>query len=288
MQFYIDSKSHREASVVLDTCIQQGEGFIKIVGDIGTGKTMMCRRLLSMLPEYYLAIHIPNPYLSAEGLYCAIAHELGIAHTASNAHILLRRIEEELVQLTILGRKAILVVDEAQSMPEETLEALRLITNLETEKAKLLQVVLFAQKELDEILKSPRHRQFLQRITFSYQLKPLTLAQTRDYICHRLSTAGAGAQANHVFSDRAVKTAYQSSNGTPRLINILCHKAMLSALGRGASLVDKQDVIAAVLDTEGVQKSRWSARWLLPWAATLAGLIVTLSDAIFQAQRLLG
>ena len=169
-QFYLNSSWHAEASTILDICIQQGEGFLKIVGEVGTGKTMLCRRLLASLQSEYVPIYIPNPYLSPEGLFHAIAYELGIHLSHENSHIVLKVIEEELVQLAVLGQKALLIVDEAQSMPAETLEALRLVTNLETEKFKLLQVVLFGQPELDVILQQPGLRQLLQRVTFSYQL----------------------------------------------------------------------------------------------------------------------
>jgi MSHA biogenesis protein MshM len=253
-QFYLNSTWHAEASTVLDICIQQGEGFLKIVGEVGTGKTMLCRRLLSALPNNYMPIYIPNPYLSPEGLFHAIAHELGIRMNEANSHVVLKIIEDELVQLAVLGHKVILIVDEAQSMPAETLEALRLVTNLETEKFKLLQVVLFGQPELDVILGQPALRQLLQRVTFSYGLQPLVDEEVKDYLTHRLVKAGYSGP--ELFEPKAIKAITRASGGIPRLINVLAHKAMMCAFGKKANSVNKQFVYAAIDDTESVSRPR--------------------------------
>ncbi|MBT8139220.1 MAG: AAA family ATPase [Gammaproteobacteria bacterium] len=255
-QFYLNSKWHAEASTVLNVCIEQGEGFVKIVGEVGTGKTMLCRRLLNGLPDDYLPIYIPNPYLSAEGLFHAVAHELGIDIDEANSHIVLKVIEEELMQLAVLGRKPILIVDEAQSMPAQTLEALRLVTNLETEKMKLLQVVLFGQPELDVILSQNAMRQLVQRITFSYHLRPLDMDEVKAYIGHRLGKAGyTGAP---MFSNAAIQLIARASRGTPRLINVLSHKALMCAYGKREKTVDRNFILAAIDDTEGVSRPGWS------------------------------
>ncbi len=254
--FYLDSRGHAEASLVLDVCIRGGEGFIKIAGEVGTGKTMLCRRLLSRLPSNFKTIYVPNPFLSPEGLFHAIAHELGIRTAAVNPHVVMKLIEEELIQLAVLGHKAILVVDEAQSMPVETLEALRLVTNLETEKFKLLQVVLFGQPELDAILEQPALRQLRQRITFAYRLTPLLPEDVRDYINHRL--ARAGYVGHQLFEDKAIKLIAQASRGIPRLVNILAHKALVNAYGKGVIRVNKALVLTAIDDTESVSRPRLS------------------------------
>lgn len=255
-QFYLNSKWHGEASTVLNICIDQGEGFVKIVGEVGTGKTMLCRRLLNSLCDAYLPIYIPNPYLSAEGLFHAIAHELGIEMDDANSHVVLKVIEEELIQLAVLGRKPILIVDEAQSMPAQTLEALRLVTNLETEKMKLLQVVLFGQPELDVILGQNAMRQLVQRITFSYHLRPLDPAEVKAYIAHRLGKAGYTGAA--IFNEAAVELIARASCGTPRLINVLAHKALMCAYGKRENVVDRDFILAAIDDTEGVSRPGWS------------------------------
>jgi len=254
-QFYLNASWHAEASTVLDICINQGEGFLKIVGEVGTGKTMLCRRLLASLESEYVPIYIPNPYLSPEGLFHAIAYELGIHLNQANSHIVLKVIEEELVQLAVLGQKAILIVDEAQSMPAETLEALRLVTNLETEKFKLLQVVLFGQPELDIILQQPGLRQLLQRVTFSYQLKPLIGNEVKDYVTHRLVTAGY--RGPELFDKKAMDVLASASKGIPRLVNILAHKSMMCAFGKREKKITKSFVFVAIDDTESVSRSRW-------------------------------
>jgi len=271
-QFYHASRWHREARTVLDICINQGEGFVKITGEVGTGKTMLCRCLLNSLSAEYIPIYIPNPYLRPEGLFCAIAHELGIKAETGNSHVVLKAIEEELIQLTILGHKVILVVDEAQSMPAETLEALRLVTNLETEKIKLLQVVLFGQPELDVILQQPALRQLLQRVTFSYSLRPLDFAETQAYLNHRLQCANY--QGESLFEAAATKYLYRASGGIPRLINILAHKALMCAFGKQSQTVSKAFVKAAVGDTEGVSQPRMLPIFSLRNAAAVALFIV--------------
>lgn len=255
-QFFLNSRWHAEASTVLDICIQHGEGFLKIVGEVGTGKTMLCRRLLSSLADNYVPIYIPNPYLSPEGLFHAIAHELGIHLSEMNSHIVLKVIEDELVQLAVLGHKTLLIVDEAQSMPAETLEALRLVTNLETEKFKLLQVILFGQPELDVILRQPGLRQLLQRVTFSYQLKALSENEVKEYLLHRLGAAGYSGQS--LFDSSAMNIIARASKGIPRLINILAHKSMMCAFGKKQKMIAKQCVYAAIDDTESISRPRLS------------------------------
>jgi MSHA biogenesis protein MshM len=271
-QFYHASRWHREARTVLEICINQGEGFVKITGEVGTGKTMLCRCLLNSLSAEYIPVYIPNPYLRPEGLFCAIAHELGIKTDTSNSHVVLKAIEEELVQLTILGHKVILVVDEAQSMPAETLEALRLVTNLETEKFKLLQVVLFGQPELDIILQQPALRQLLQRVSFSYSLQSLDFNETQAYLTHRLQCASY--EGALLFEPGAAKYLYRASMGIPRLINILAHKSLMCAFGKQRQTVSKAFVKAAVNDTEGVSRPKVLSFMSMRYAAALALFVV--------------
>ncbi|MGB5325707.1 MAG: AAA family ATPase, partial [Pseudomonadales bacterium] len=192
----------------------------------------------------------------AEGLFHAIAHELGIEMAEANSHIVLKVIEEELMQLAVLGRKPILIVDEAQSMPAQTLEALRLVTNLETEKLKLLQVVLFGQPELDVILAQNAMRQLVQRITFSYHLKPLDMTEVKAYVGHRLGKAGYCGEP--LFDNDAIVLIAKASCGTPRLINVLAHKALMCAYGKREKLVGRNFVYAAIDDTEGMTRPGWS------------------------------
>lgn len=248
-QFFCDLPSHLEALNVLLIALHNGEGFIKITGDVGTGKTMLCRKLLNELPEPFETAYIPNPHLPPVGLLMAIASEMGIEyprHIGQNG--LMNLINDFLINSAANGKKPVLIIDEAQSMSLETLETLRLITNLETEKQKLLQIVLFGQPELDEQLRDKAIRQLRQRITFSYTLKPLTQQNVADYIKHRLRIAGMGSL--NIFSRLAIKAMHRYSRGIPRLINILANKAMLAAYGKGLSSIGVKQVYLAALDTE--------------------------------------
>lgn len=248
-QFFCDLPSHLEALNVLLIALHNGEGFIKITGDVGTGKTMLCRKLLNELPEPFETAYIPNPHLPPVGLLMAIASEMGIEyprHIGQNG--LMNLINDFLINSAANGKKPVLIIDEAQSMSLETLETLRLITNLETEKQKLLQIVLFGQPELDEQLRDKAIRQLRQRITFSYILKPLTQQNVADYIKHRLRIAGMGSL--NIFSRLAIKAMHRYSRGIPRLINILANKAMLAAYGKGLSSIGVKQVYLAALDTE--------------------------------------
>lgn len=248
-QFFCGLPSHIEAFNVLLIALHNGEGFIKITGDVGTGKTMLCRKLLNELPEPFETAYLPNPHLPPVDLLRAIAAEMNIEyprHTGQNG--LINLINDFLINSATNGKKMVLIIDEAQSMSIETLEALRLITNLETEKQKLLQIVLFGQPELDEQLQNKAIRQLRQRITFSYALKPLTVQNVADYIKHRLRVAGMGNIS--IFSGAAIRAMHYYSRGIPRLINILANKAMLSAFGKGHSAIGVKHVYLAALDTE--------------------------------------
>jgi MSHA biogenesis protein MshM len=248
-QFFCELPSHLEALNVLLIALHNGEGFIKITGDVGTGKTMLCRKLLNELPEPFVTSYIPNPHMPPGGLLVAIANDMGIEfslHIGQNG--LMKLINDFLIDSAVNGKKPVLIIDEAQAMSIETLEALRLITNLETEKQKLLQIVLFGQPELDEQLNNKAIRQLRQRITFSYALKPLTQKQVANYIQHRLRIAGMGNIS--IFSGSAIKAMHNYSRGIPRLINILAHKSMLSAYGKGLTSIGTKQVYLAALDTE--------------------------------------
>ncbi|MDP2139932.1 MAG: AAA family ATPase [Gammaproteobacteria bacterium] len=253
-QFFLSMASYHKAFNMLMVSIANREGFIKVVGEVGTGKTMLCRKVLNSLeedPERYVTAYIANPVLSPKGLLLAFAEEIGLAEDIdSGHHSLLKKITKRLMQLAGEGKQVILFIDEAHAMPEKTLEALRLLTNLETEKMKLFQVILFAQPELDDMLQEKSLRQLLQRITFSYQLEPLDREGVERYVTHRLATAGYNGPA--LFGRRAIDVLYQSSRGIPRVVNILCHKALMSAYGKGERSVDAIHMRSAAEDTEGI------------------------------------
>lgn len=265
--FYFGLPSHDEAMQVLTTALQTGEGFIKVTGEVGTGKTLLCRKLLNEVPDAFKIAYIPNPSLTPEEMRFALASELGIRGLSNiNQQQLTQKIQLKLLDLQKKGLGVILIVDEAQTIPWETFEALRLFTNLETESRKLIQVVLFGQPELDEMLQSERLRQLRQRITFSYTLRPLTQDELSAYIEHRMKTAGHKGKS--LFSNSAKKALFKYSQGIPRLTNIMCHKAMMLAYGTGTHEIERKHIVAAANDTDAVDMSTKSIiGWLVATAA---------------------
>ena len=243
---------YSEALNTLLVALRTGEGFIKVAGEVGTGKTMLCRKLLNTVEDRFVTAYIPNPMLTPYGLQSAVADELGLDMSRHYGHHqLLKMISNRLLELTAEGKNVVLCIDEAQAMPIETMEALRLLTNLETEKQKLLQVILFGQPELDERLNDKNVRQLKQRITFSYQLKPIDREGMELYLTHRLGIAGY--KGGNLFETQAMSSLFKASRGIPRLINILSHKSMMSAYGQGTKYVDNNNMKAAIKDTEDAQ-----------------------------------
>jgi MSHA biogenesis protein MshM len=267
-EFFFGYEAHQEALNVLLVALRSGEGFIKVTGEVGTGKTLVCRKLMSLLDEEFVVAYIPNPQLNPNALRAALADELGIEFARNiGQHRLLKIITERLIELSSEKKRVVVLIDEAQAMPEETLEALRLLTNLETEKFKLMQVVMFGQPELDKKLSEQSVRQLKQRITFAYQLKPLDKNNIGSYIQHRLVIAGY--EGTELFNARAVKEMTRASRGIPRLINILSHKAMLAAFGQGAKQIDKEHIRMAVKDSEQARIKRSFFGWRFTLALSL-------------------
>lgn len=251
--FFCELPTHQEALNVLLLSLAQGEGFIKIVGEVGTGKTLLCRILLNKLTDEYVTAYVPNPDQTPNSLRFAIAYELGINPKINwTQHQILEAINLRLLELHREGKKIVLILDEAQALSKACLEAVRLLTNLETEEQKLLQVVLFGQPELDVKLEQYGLRQLKQRITFSYHLQPLSRYEQDQYLNHRL--ARAGHTYGNLFTGAALKRLYKASKGMPRILNVLCHKAMLVSYGQGKSMVDRDAVSRAIDDTESVVK----------------------------------
>jgi len=240
--------THQEALNTLLVAVKNGEGFIKITGEVGTGKTLLCRRFLATLDQNHVSAYIPNPYLEPRTLLLALAEELGVAQPrGADQHQLMKELTRALLHFARQGKTVVLCLDEAQAMPVETLEALRLLTNLETEKRKLIQVVLFGQPELDEKLEHTSIRQLRQRISFQYRLMALARDETDQYIAHRLRVAGY--RGNRLFARPATRLVHRFSSGVPRLINIIAHKAMLLAYGEGVQQVSPAHVRKAAADT---------------------------------------
>ena len=254
-QFIYSATAHQEALNTLTLAIASGEGFVKITGEVGTGKTLLCRRFLAQLrDDPYTAAYIPNPQVDPRALLISVAEELGASALGEAVH-LVKSIYQRLLELAISGRTVVLCIDEAHTMPMLTLESLRLLSNLETEKRKLLHIVLFGQPELNDKLAKPSARPLRQRIAFHYDMPPLRNGELTEYLDHRLRIAGHQGQA--LFSLMARRALYLCSRGTPRLVNILAHKAMLAAFGQGANRVGLRHVMTSVRDTESAFKPRW-------------------------------
>lgn len=277
--FFFGWRSHAEALNVLLVALENGEGFLKVTGEVGLGKTLLCRKLLNALRDPYVTAYIPNPHLSPGAMRQAIVDDLGIElNNRATQNDIVRAMTVRLIQLAREGKRVVVILDEAQELPEKTLEAVRLLTNLETEKRKLLQVVLFGQPELDRRLSAPELRQLRQRITFSYSLGPLDMDGVNNYVRHRLHVAGF--RGGPLFQPGALQKIFRASGGTPRLVNILCHKALMAAYGRGDDCVDARHAALAIRDTEGAAQSR-VAWWPLLLGGSMAG--VALLAALSQA-----
>lgn len=247
-QFFLNQDSHRDALNTILISLKHCEGFIKIVGEVGTGKTLLSRILLARLNQSYVTAYVPNPFLTPEELKFFVAQEVGASFDKAMAsHELMSALYRRLVQHCRNGKQVVLIIDEAQAMPRDTVECLRLLTNLETEKRKLLQIVMFGQPELDALLARPDLRQLKQRIVFSEYLKPLSRQLAGEYIDYRIKSVSLGAPLQ--FSRLAKFLVYHASGGIPRLINVLSHKALISAYGRGHRYISLWHAAKAVSDT---------------------------------------
>jgi MSHA biogenesis protein MshM len=258
--FFFTSPHSQEALNTLLVAARNGEGFIKITGEVGTGKTLLCRKFMATLGNEFVTAYIPNPYLEPRTLMLALADELEITLEKDvDQHQLLKAITLRLLELAAAGKRVLLCLDEAQAIPIESLEALRLLTNLETEKRKLLQIVLFGQPELNRNLELESIRQLAQRITFHYHLGPLSRDDIEYYLAHRLRIAGySGAR---MFERAAIARLYRASGGIPRLVNILAHKALMVSYGQGKQQVSARHVAEAAKDT--LTTARALPAWML-------------------------
>lgn len=280
--FYCGLQAHDEALQVLVTALKTGEGFIKVTGEVGTGKTLLCRKLLNELPDHFITAYVPNSFLNPYELRRAVASELGVLTAKGGAtdpavtpdHFeLAERIQQRLLDIHRNGQTVVVIIDEAQALPQESLEAVRLFSNLETEQRKLVHLVLFGQPELDERLAKPELRQLRQRIGFSYQLRSMTRTEVAQYIHHRLQVAGY--QGAELFPPAIIKQLHQASRGVPRLVNILCHKCLLLTFGRDAPQVNRWALKQAIADTADAQANHFIVRWFLPGAVATVAMLAT-------------
>jgi MSHA biogenesis protein MshM len=255
--FFFSCRGSQAALNTLLVAITNGEGFIKITGEVGSGKTVLCRKLLVTLDKRFVTAYIPNPSFPAPSLMLALAEELNVPlDPAGDSHRLLRALTSALVDLAGQSKRVVLCLDESQAMPLETLEAVRLLTNLETEKRKLLQVVLFGQPELDRKLEMASIRQLRQRIVFEQRLDGLEEDEVGAYVGHRLAVAGYSGLP--LVKGSALRLLHRASRGLPRLVNILMHKSLLLAYGDNSRTIGKDHVAIAVADTpSATQRRRW-------------------------------
>jgi len=281
-KYLFKSASHAGALESLQYAIKRREGLVVITGDIGTGKTTLCRALLERLDPRTFAALVLNPFLAEEDLLRVVLQEFGmVSRTAikreqlagvSNAE-LVEALNRFLLSLRSIDAQAVLIIDEAQNLPLPVLEQIRILSNLETEKDKLLQIVLVGQLNLKDVLRRPELRQLHQRVSTRYELAPLPAEETPVYVQHRLSVAGGTGVI--AFTPKATARLHRYTGGIPRLINLVCDRALLSAHSAQTNRIEPQVVDAAAESLELTRPNRGLRAWL--WArvaAAAAGAVV--------------
>ena len=271
-RYVVNLTDHANAYNMLLYAIESGEGFIKLTGEVGLGKTLICRRLINELSDQYKVLYIPNPRLTPYAIKKAIANELGLNLKRIDEASLIIKINESLLKLGKKNKKVVLLIDESQNIPSETLEEIRMISNLETEQDKLIQIIFFGQPELDEILNKHCHRQLKQRIGFDYELKPFDFNAVYTYVISRMRFAGY--KGPDPFSYWALRTLARASLGSPRLLNILCHKALLLSYSKGRRRVLREDIVQSAQDTQSARKPVFNHHWYWIGPAALTPMVV--------------
>ena len=276
------SKRHREALAHLMYGIDSPGGFVLLTGEIGTGKTTVCRGLLERMPQDCDVAFIFNPKLTVEELLSTICDELRITypHTATTVKQFIDRLNAYLLDAHARGRKTLLIIDEAQNLSTDVLEQVRLLTNLETNRRKLLQIILLGQPQLRDMVKRPELQQLAQRIIARYHLGSLSKPEVAAYVAHRLAVAGAHRQ---VFSASALDRLFRLSGGIPRLINVLCDRALLGAFIENRDYVERATLVRAAREVFGESTTRWHAKALRMLFGGMAALgsAVALAVAFF-------
>lgn len=279
---------HRDALAHLVYGLNSEGGCILLTGEVGTGKTTVCRCLLEQIPERSNIALVFNPKVTATELLATICDELGIDYPegSNSVKTYIDRINAFLLQANAAGQKTVLIIDEAQNMDHTVLEQLRLLTNLETNQRKLLQIIILGQPELLDILAQENMRQLAQRITARFHLKPLSRFEIKAYISHRLAVAGSNIQ---LFDEKAQQKLYQLSKGIPRIINIICDRALLGAYVENKARVDLQTLNKAAKEVFGEQQQskRKQAQWPAYFSAAAGIAAVTaLTFALIQSNVL--
>jgi type II secretory pathway predicted ATPase ExeA/septal ring-binding cell division protein DamX len=275
-EFFFSGGNRGAVLDALIYAITSGEGIIKVVGEVGSGKTMLCRMLEALLPETVERIYLANPSVAPEDILHAIAFELQLDLPVGADRLqVMQALQNYLIERHAQGRQVVIFVEEAQGMPLPTLEEIRLLSNLETKNDKLLQIVLFGQPELDTNLNEPHIRQLRERITHSFHLGPLSDQEIGDYLLYRLRTAGYFGPP--LFTKGAIRRIAKASKGLIRRINILADKALLAAFAENAYSITPKHVDIAIKDSEfGAEEARMPAR-RMSWGIAAAMLMVGLA-----------
>jgi len=273
------SDQHREALAHLVYGLHSDGGFVLLTGEVGTGKTTVCRCLLEQIPENTDVAFVLNPKLSVEELLATICDELGIHYPEGNTSIkvFVDHINAYLLKAHAQGRKTVLILEEAQNLSTDVLEQVRLLTNLETNQCKLLQIIMLGQPELKDMLSRPELRQLAQRITARYHLSSLPRKEVAAYVNHRLAVAGT---RNRLFPPSTIGKLFRLSGGIPRLINLLCDRALLGAYVQGQDRVDKPTLSQAAHEIFGKTKTQGLQRKTFKWvlaSLVLIGCVATLA-----------
>jgi len=260
--------------------LAHGEGIVKVTGEVGSGKTMLCHMLQSRLPANIDSVYIANPSVSPAEILHAIAFELQLAVARDTPRLeVMQALHEVLLNRYAAGRRVVLFVEESQSMPLATLEEIRLLSNLETRNDKLLQIVLFGQPELDENLSQTNMRQLRERITHSFRLEPLVAGDIREYLMFRMRAAGY--RGPDLFSETVVKHISRASQGLTRRVNLIADKALLAAFSENTHAVRPKHIDAAVRDSEFGQQPQRRVDTRYYWAAGLVAAGALLGVAIY-------
>src|SRR5688572_29299570 len=274
-EFFFSGGNRGPILEALIYAITHGEGIIKVTGEVGSGKTMLCHMLPTRLPPHIETVYIANPSVSPEEILHAIAFELqlGVGRGAQRLEVM-QGLHDFLVKRFAEGKRVVVFVEESQSMPLATLEEIRLLSNLETSNDKLMQIVLFGQPELDENLRQPNIRQLRERITHSFRLEPLSAGDIHEYLMFRMRAAGY--RGPDIFSPAVVKHIASASQGLSRRVNLIADKALLVAFSENTHTIRSRHVDAAVRDSEFSQRSlrRDGARYAWGAGLLVAGALI--------------
>ena len=271
--FFFEGADRGATLEALIYAVLHDEGIVKVSGEVGSGKTMLCRVLMERLPQHVVTIYLATPSLARDEILYAIADDLQLKLPRDGrASVALRALQEHLIALYGAGRRVVILIDEAHVMPDDTLEQVRLLSNLESNRHKLLQIVLFGQPELDETLAKPSLRQLRDRITHTFRTRPFGAGDIAKYLSFRMRAAGY--RGPEVFMPRAVVIITRASGGLSRRINILADKSLLAAYTENTHAIVEHHVRAAIADSEFARTRKPARPWVYATAAALAGVAI--------------